>query len=56
MAKEHIAYSYRLYPTEEQKTLFEKTFGCCRKVYNLMLNDNKEHYKKTKEFFYSNSC
>ena len=51
VTKKHIAYSYRSYPSEEQKILFEKTFGCCRKVYNLMLNGNKEHYKKTKEFF-----
>ena len=50
VAKEHIAYVYKLCPTEKQIELFEKTFGCCRKVYNLMLNDNKEHYKKTKEF------
>ena len=51
IAKEHIAYTYKLCPTEKQKILFEKTFGCCRKVYNLMLNDNKKHYKKTKGFF-----
>ena len=47
MAKEHIAYTYKLCPTEEQKILFEKIFGCCRKVYNLMLKDNKEYYKKS---------
>ncbi len=31
------AYKYRLYPTEEQKTLLLKTFGCCRYVYNKAL-------------------
>ena len=33
------AIKYRLYPTSEQCVLFAKTFGCCRKVYNLMLAD-----------------
>ena len=44
------AIKYRLYPTTEQKTMFAKTFGCCRKVYNLMLNDKIESYKKTGSF------
>ena len=44
------AYKYRLYPTTEQKTMFAKTFGCCRKVYNLMLADNIESYKRTGKF------
>lgn len=47
MAKINTAYKYRIYPTEEQRTLFAKTFGCCRKVYNLMLADKKEHYCRT---------
>ena len=24
------AYKYRIYPTDEQKVLLAKTFGCCR--------------------------
>ena len=44
------AIKYRLYPTEEQATLFLKTFGCCRKVYNLMLNDKIESYKLRGKF------
>ena len=44
------AIKYRLYPTTEQKTMFAKTFGCCRKVYNLMLNDKIESYKATGSF------
>ena len=31
------AYKYRIYPTEEQKVLLAKTFGCCRFVYNCCL-------------------
>ena len=46
----HRAIKYRLYPTAEQKTMFAKTFGCCRKVYNLMLSDKIDCYKKTKSF------
>ena len=41
---------YRLYPTTEQATMFANTFGCCRKVYNLMLNDKIESYKTTGKF------
>lgn len=41
------AIKYRLYPTTEQSVMFAKTFGCCRKVYNLMLSDKIESYKST---------
>ena len=43
------AFKYRIYPTDKQLILFLKTFGCCRKVWNLMLSDKIEHYEKTKE-------
>ena len=38
---------YRIYPTTEQRIMFAKTFGCCRKVYNLMLSDKIAYYKAT---------
>ena len=41
---------YRLYPNTEQMMMFAKTFGCCRKVYNLMLADKIESYKETGKF------
>lgn len=44
------AIKYRIYPTTEQAILFVKTFGCCRKVYNLMLSDSIETYKSTGKF------
>ena len=44
------AIKYRLYPTTEQSVMFAKTFGCCRKVYNLMLSDKIEGYKTTGKF------
>lgn len=36
------AYKYRIYPTEEQKVLIEKTFGCSRLVYNHLLFLSKQ--------------
>ena len=44
------AIKYRVYPTTEQSVMFAKTFGCCRKVYNLMLSDKIESYKTTGKF------
>lgn len=43
------AYKYRLYPTEEQKEMFAKTFGCCRFVYNWALDLKIKAYKERKE-------
>lgn len=43
------AYKYRIYPTDEQKVLFAKTFGCCRFVYNWALNLKITAYQKRKE-------
>lgn len=43
------AYKFRLYPNEEQKIMFSKTFGCVRFIYNKMLEDKIKHYQETKE-------
>ena len=43
------AYKFRIYPNEEQKVLFAKTFGCVRFIYNQMLADKIEYYKETKK-------
>ena len=42
------AYKFRLYPTKEQEIFFAKSFGCVRKVYNLMLDDRKKAYEEVK--------
>ena len=42
------AYKFRIYPTEEQEIFFAKSFGCVRKVYNLMLDDRKKAYEEVK--------
>ena len=43
------AIKCRIYPNKKQREMFAKTFGCCRKIWNLMLNDKIEHYKSTKK-------
>ncbi len=43
------AYNFRLYPNQEQKILFAKTFGCVRFVYNKMLAERKEIYEEYKD-------
>ena len=42
-------YKYRLYPNKEQQEYFAKCFGCVRFIYNRMLSDKIEYYKKTKQ-------
>ncbi len=41
----------RLYPTQEQEELFEKTFGCCRYIWNQMLADQQRFYLETGAHF-----
>ena len=44
-----VGYKFRIYPTEDQKVFFEKHFGCCRFIYNYLLNLREELYKKFKK-------
>ena len=46
--KSNKAIKYRLYPNDEQKVMFAKTFGCCRFVYNQLLALQKQRYKDGK--------
>lgn len=41
------SYKFRIYPNESQRILIEKTFGCCRFVYNYYLAKSIEDYKRT---------
>lgn len=43
------AYKYRLYPNREQAELLHKTFGCARKVYNLLLSERLDLYRRYKD-------
>lgn len=39
----------KLYPTEEQKVLINKTIGCCRFVHNKTLENCKQSYEQTQQ-------
>ena len=41
--KIHKSLKVRLYPSEEQKVILNKTFGCCRVVYNERLAEHREY-------------
>lgn len=43
------SYKVRLYPTKEQEVLLNKTFGCVRKVWNVLLDKNIKGYEDHKE-------
>ena len=44
---QHTTLKFRLYPTPEQAELMEKTFGCCRYLWNQILSDVQEFYAAT---------
>ena len=46
----HKGIKVRLYPTEEQEVLINKTIGCCRFVYNNALENCKQSYEQTQHF------
>ena len=49
MRKINRAVKIRIYPNAEQCVQIEKTIGCSRFIYNCMLADKMEHYKKEKK-------
>ena len=49
MVKQNKAFKFRIMPTQLQKILFAKTFGCVRFVYNKMLAERMETYEKYKD-------
>jgi len=53
MATRQKSYKFRLYPNQEQKQLFAKTFDCSRAIWNMMLADKIKHYEETKETLYN---
>ena len=38
-------YVFRMYPTNEQEKLINKTIGCSRFIYNYFLDDKIKEYK-----------
>jgi len=49
-------YKYRIYPNEEQKVQINKTFGCCRFVYNHFLAMRIELYKIEQKTMSKTEC
>ena len=50
-ALQYTTIKARLYPNEAQAELFEKTFGCCRWIWNHMLADQQRFYLETDKHF-----
>ncbi len=47
--KVHKALKVRIYPSEKQKEILNRTFGCCRVVYNERLSEHIEYWNKYKD-------
>lgn len=50
------AYKYRIYPNKLQHELIQKTFWCCRFVYNQYLAKRIKLYEESKESFGYKQC
>lgn len=50
------SYKFRINPTKEQEVLIQKTFGCCRFVYNYFLAERKKAYEERKELLGYSPC
>lgn len=50
------SYRFRLYPNRSQAELINKTFGCCRYVYNYYLSQRINSYRTSKTIQSYNSC
>lgn len=50
------SFKYRLYPNKGQEILIQKTFGCCRFVYNQTLAHRKELYETEKKTMSKIDC
>ncbi len=54
--KQKRAYKYRFYPTDEQKHVLARTFGCARFVYNWALRLRTDaYYNEHKRLYYSDT-
>ena len=50
------AYKFRIYPNKQQEVLINKTFGCCRFVFNHFLAKWNDIYKETGKGLSYNIC
>ena len=46
----HKSLRLRIYPNKSQEILINKTFGCCRLIYNLHLEERINYYESIKNF------
>jgi putative transposase len=46
--KINVAYKFRIYPNTEQEIILNQTFGCCRFLWNQMLHERTQVYKRFK--------
>jgi len=49
-------YKFRIYPDSTQEMLMQRTFGCCRFVFNRYLALRMDKYKTDKSTFNYNAC
>lgn len=54
--KRNKSYRYRIYPNDSQVRLFQKTFGCCRFVYNRLLELQHGSYENGDGFLSWTKC
>ena len=55
--KQKKAYKYRFYPSDEQKRILARTFGCCRYVYNWALRERTDaYYKRGERLYYEDTA
>ena len=47
---------FRIYPNKEQQNLINKTFGCCRFIYNMGLDMRNTAYKNGEKAGYAKTC
>ena len=52
----HKTYRFRMYPNDDQKMFFAKTFGCVRWVYNHWLDRKIKQYEEDKSTVTYNVC
>ena len=43
---QHRALKLRIYPSQSQEILINKTFGCCRQIYNNRLFERNQFYEQ----------
>ena len=49
------AYRFRLYPNREVQSIFNQWFGCCRKVFNVTLDESIKQYEAGNKNFVNRS-